>query len=356
MIVEAETTCLNAKTTYLDAVADAQRRIHTLAQAIADCRHQHQNQPSTTPIPPNPEPVNCSGVTLPNVIHVTSNADNSQVGAVIPGSLRAAINQANASNQPAAIQIDFSQLNNPTIMLQQDLPAITHRIYLDGGATQQCLMLVIDGSQASVFDTQNTGGEAFDLKANNSTIRYVDFVNFHGNPVLIQGNDDAIAACNVGVDPTGEISEPNAGVGIAVVGSSDTVGSLAPGNGNIVSSNGLTGIAVFKGTNNTVEGNIVGLDAAGTTAMGNGSQAKSGQDGSGIVVDSASNTIGGAIAQARNVISANFQQGIAVGGWEISTTTCSEATARPTTMSSKGITSAPISRERSPGVTRQTES
>ena len=313
-IVAAEKKCANDKTTYLNAVAEAQRDIRVLAQAIIDCHRQKENKPEPLPPPPAPKPVAWSSNNLPNLIHVTSNLDNGQLGAVVPGSLRAAINQVNTGQFAGPVELDFSQLTNTTILLQQDLPPINFPVYIFGMAGANCTMLVIDGSQIPAFETQNTGGQAFDLKANNSTIRFVDFVNFAGNPVLIQGNNDTIYACHVGVNITGKVATPNGGVGIAVTGSNNTVGSIVPGNGDIVSSNGLTGIGIFDGTGNLVEGNIIGLDAAGTVAMGNGGKAPSNQDGSGVDVDSASNTIGGAIPGMRNIISANFQQGISVGG------------------------------------------
>ena len=245
-IVAAEKKCANDKTTYLNAVAEAQRDIRVLAQAIIDCHSQKENKPEPLPPPPAPTPVAWSSNNLPNLIHVTSNLDNGQLGAVVPGSLRAAINQVNTGHFSGPVELDFSQLTNTTILLQQDLPPINFPVYIYGMAGANCTMLVIDGSQIPGFETQNTGGQAFDLKADNSTIRFVDFVNFAGNPVLIQGNNDTIYACHVGVNITGKVAMPNGGVGIAVTGSNNTVGSIVPGNGNIVSSNGLTGSRDFR--------------------------------------------------------------------------------------------------------------
>ena len=78
------------------------------------------------------------------------------------------------------------------------------------------------------------------------------------------------------------------------------------GAGNIVSGNTTNGIFVQNGaTSATIQGNVVGLDVTGATALGNG--------GSGVVVNnSTSATIGGTTAAERNVVSANATRGILV--------------------------------------------
>lgn len=66
------------------------------------------------------------------------------------------------------------------------------------------------------------------------------------------------------------------------------------------------GIFVFRGGSNVIEGNFIGTNAAGNAARANA--------GAGILVsDSSFNTIGGATAAARNVVSGNLQQGITIG-------------------------------------------
>src|SRR5262249_35927550 len=68
---------------------------------------------------------------------------------------------------------------------------------------------------------------------------------------------------------------------------------------------GASGIHVTGGALNTVQGNYVGTDAAGTSPLGNGQ---------GIAVDGAAhdNTIGGAIPGAGNLVSGNSTNGISV--------------------------------------------
>ena len=84
------------------------------------------------------------------------------------------------------------------------------------------------------------------------------------------------------------------------------IGGTNSGNGNVISGNAQDGIFLAGGAaGNLVQGNFLGLSAAGTNALPNGI--------SGISLDGAvSNTIGGVVASARNVISGNTQNGVGI--------------------------------------------
>ena len=68
-----------------------------------------------------------------------------------------------------------------------------------------------------------------------------------------------------------------------------------------------SGVALDGAGHNLVEGNFIGLDHTGTTALGN-------QDAGVVIRDSHLNTIGGTALAARNVISGNLQAGVAIRG------------------------------------------
>ena len=97
----------------------------------------------------------------------------------------------------------------------------------------------------------------------------------------------------------------------------NTIGGAAPGAGNVISSyvpsDNSTNIGVgveitgLGATNNLVEGNLIGTDASGTRTL------VADQAGVGILITNTpgSNTIGGAIATARNII-AGFKIGIEI--------------------------------------------
>jgi titin len=124
---------------------------------------------------------------------------------------------------------------------------------------------------------------------------------------LIQGNfigtnstaTAAIANGSHGVEVQGD----SAGLTGVRIGGDTTVAGTAPG--NVISGNGQDGIhlSTFALTDVAVRGNLIGLNASGTAAVGNLSD--------GIEVTTGANAIiGGDVAAARNVISGNSFAGV----------------------------------------------
>jgi titin len=123
---------------------------------------------------------------------------------------------------------------------------------------------------------------------------------------LVQGN-------SIGTDVTGTLALANGSAGgtsgAVLIDSgaiNTTIGGTVPGAGNVISGNAVNGIHVeFSGTIATVvQGNFIGTDVSGTSALPN--------MGDGVLIsDGASgNLIGGTIPGAGNVISGNLQDGI----------------------------------------------
>jgi parallel beta-helix repeat protein len=118
------------------------------------------------------------------------------------------------------------------------------------------------------------------------------------NNNVIQGNFIGTGAA--GLAPLG-----NTLSGVTIFGgNSNLVGGATTAARNIVSANRLSGIYITTNSaGNLIQGNFIGLDATGATALGNSVN--------GISIDSASfNTIGGTTPSARNVISGNTMHGI----------------------------------------------
>ncbi len=116
----------------------------------------------------------------------------------------------------------------------------------------------------------------------------------------------------VGLNAAGTAAVPNvfSGLEISVGAQNNTIGGTVAGAGNVFSGNTAQGIMIRDaGTSgNTVQGNLIGLNGAGTGAVGNGFC------GVQIHAGAADNTIGGFTTPERNVISGNVLQGIAVSG------------------------------------------
>ncbi len=108
---------------------------------------------------------------------------------------------------------------------------------------------------------------------------------------VIQGN-------LIGTNPSGTAALPNF-LGIDLEGAVGvTVGGTSAAARNVISGNSNTGVRISSGSNHTVQGNFIGTDATGASALGNNNQ--------GLRIDnSTGNVVGGSAAGAGNVISAN---------------------------------------------------
>ena len=84
----------------------------------------------------------------------------------------------------------------------------------------------------------------------------------------------------------------------------NTVGGTSAGAGNLIAGNTEEGLGISSATNNVVVGNLIGINASGTVALGNG------WFGVAIYGPATGNIIGGTIAAARNVISGNALGGV----------------------------------------------
>lgn len=113
----------------------------------------------------------------------------------------------------------------------------------------------------------------------------------------------------IGLDAAGTVALRNRFDGVRVKASSNnTIGGTVPGAGNVISGNGTYGVRMNeRGTGNTVQGNLIGTDATGSVDLGNGT------DGV-FVRASTSTTIGGTAPGAGNVISGNGSDGVEAAG------------------------------------------
>jgi hypothetical protein len=126
---------------------------------------------------------------------------------------------------------------------------------------------------------------------------------------IIQGN-------KIGTNANGSAALANGGSGVEIDNgpNNNTVGGSATGAGNLISGNkiygvGLNGTGVAGNvTGNLVQGNRIGTTADGKTALGNSNSGVYIQQGA------SSNTIGGAVTGAGNVISSNQQEGVVIVG------------------------------------------
>src|SRR5262245_36712216 len=137
------------------------------------------------------------------------------------------------------------------------------------------------------------------------------------NSIDLQHGGCTIAGNFVGVNPAGDAASPNEVDGIRITNASNNIiGGTTPGACNIVSGNLGDGIHVVgttatPATGNLIQGNFVGVNAAGTGSVGvktvgGAAGTPAGNDFFGIEISGGNaNTVGGATAGARNVVGFN---------------------------------------------------
>jgi parallel beta-helix repeat protein len=112
----------------------------------------------------------------------------------------------------------------------------------------------------------------------------------------------------IGTDPTGMTAVPNNDAGIQFFGGagSTTIGGATPGSANVISGNLGPGITLAgNGAGNIVQGNLIGIASDNSKSLGNG---KAGLNFQGV----SNTTVGGAASGAGNIIANNGAQGVRI--------------------------------------------
>lgn len=95
--------------------------------------------------------------------------------------------------------------------------------------------------------------------------------------VVLNGAGNIVQNNFIGTDINGKKPLPNAGAGVRIPPGShhNTIGGTTAHAGNVISGNTGAGITLdgadFGNANETIQGNLIGTDVSGTTALGNGS-------------------------------------------------------------------------------------
>ena len=222
-------------------------------------------------------------------------------------SLREAILAANANPGRDTITFDLagSRLIQPA---SPGLPTLTGPVVIDattnpGFAGQP----VVELAGPSPF-----GGYGLKVAAGDSEVRGLILNRWQSPAVLLERWGGNVVAGNwFGLDATGSVRTPNGSAAIVINTPNNLIGGTTAADRNVISgaSTGVTivrsGAAAPVPHHNVVQGNYVGLNAAGTAGI---------WTTSGIVVNGDDNTIGGAAPGAGNVVGAGVQDGILVTG------------------------------------------
>ena len=124
---------------------------------------------------------------------------------------------------------------------------------------------------------------------------------------IFTGEDNVIADNRIGTDVDGEAALGNAGGGVSVFAAdANLIGGADAADANVISGNG-TGVNLTVSTNNRVQGNLIGTNLDGDTALPN--------EANGVIVsgfNAPGNLVGGAAPGEGNVISGNGELGLSV--------------------------------------------
>jgi hypothetical protein len=175
---------------------------------------------------------------------------------------------------------------------------------------QAALMIELSGPSVGPGQFVN-GLKLSGANASNSVIRGLVINHFDDGIFIRSGTGYKVEGNFIGTDPSGTVDEGNRSAGVYMSTSNTTIGGTTPDKRNLISGNTSYGMEV-GGRDNKIEGNLIGTEADGTSALGNG--------GYGVLVLSQSNdnTIGDADpsdgqTNAANIIAFNAGRGVTLG-------------------------------------------
>ncbi|MBE9175138.1 right-handed parallel beta-helix repeat-containing protein, partial [Synechocystis salina LEGE 06155] len=291
----------------------------SLRQAILDANAQ----PGTTPI------------------EITFNIPGTGVQTINLQSALPAITRPvtiNGYSQPGATENTLTEGTNAQLLIEINGASAgnTQGLNLDTGSNGSVIRgLVINGFQRDGIRISNSGNHViagnfigtnaagdtasantatgvFVLGAGNNVIggsnladRNLISGNSGGGLIIQNGNGNNIRGNLIGTNAAGNAALANGKTGIVTFSDNNIIGGSGANEGNLLSGNIDLGIDI-QGNSNTIQGNKVGTNAAGTSALGN--------RGGGIAVFSDNHNIGGSGVNEGNLISGNAQQGILIQG------------------------------------------
>jgi CSLREA domain-containing protein len=241
--------------------------------------------------------------------------------------LRAAVEEANAfpnADVDTPDRIHFAIIGPAphTIAPASGLPEITEPVVIDGTTEPDFVttpVIVINGTDAGAVD-------GLVITSGHCTILGLVIQSFEQDGIFIfDGPGNHIEGNFIGTNVTGMITDPDgapgtgdelgngqAGVGI-LISEGNVIGGLEAEKRNLISGN-LDGVAISNSlsTNNTVHGNFIGTDAAGTAALPNSRNGVLLTSVLGTDDYASDNLIGGAVPGAMNLISGNGIVGVEI--------------------------------------------
>jgi hypothetical protein len=261
---------------------------------------------------------------LPAALFLVTNTLDAGVG-----SLRQAILNANASSDPVRT-IDFNipgtgvqtiAVGDTTLL---PLPTITNPVAIDGYSQPGASVNTLSVGDNAVLEIEldgtslGAGFNALHITAGNSTVRGLMIDNFArtagpsfagGMAILMDTNGGNVIEGNLlglhGSGGAGTFSNGNSDVTVDAGSANNVIGGTTPDTRNVLSGAGQGAlITLSAGGGNVFQGNYVGTDPTGTSAVPNFD---------GLSDSGTADTIGGTTTGAENVFSGNNRAGVVLG-------------------------------------------
>jgi len=223
------------------------------------------------------------------------------------GSLRQAILDFNADPDLTQITFNIPGGGVHTITPLSALPAITKAFGLLDGTSQPGWapgnpVIELDGASAGV----NVNG--ITIQAAGTKVRGFIINRFSQAGIAVEESNNTVTGNFIGTNAAGTAALGNSiGVWLPFNDNNNTIGGNTLADRNVISGN-ATGVWISQGRSNSVVGNFIGTDATGSSALANTSV--------GVQVDTSSgNYVGNnALSGEGNVISGNAGVGVIISG------------------------------------------
>ncbi len=216
------------------------------------------------------------------------------------GSLRQAILTANANPGVDTITFDIGS-GVQTIAPTSALPAITDPVVIDGTTQPGYVdtpLVVLSADNTSLIN-------GLHVTAGNSTIKGL-VINGFQNGILLGVNGGNLVVGNyIGTDATGTVAVKNS-TGISLYSVANTIGGATAASRNLISGNGNAIVSNVSAASTVIQGNYIGTNAAGTSALGN--------LGYGVFLYGSNSLVGGTTPGSGNLIAFNGSQGVTIDG------------------------------------------
>ena len=257
----------------------------------------------------------------PATLVVTSTNDQDD-GVCTTGhcSLREAINAANEFSDTNTITFNISDGGSHTIQPFTPLPLITNPVIIDGTTQPGYVagsppVIALNGANA----VSGAPSPHIDLvginifNASNVTVRGLILNGWgYGGIGILNGSNNVIEGNFIGTNAAGTAAVPNLYGVIIYNGSNNRVGGTTPAQRNVIAGNNDDGVNIGGATSAQAVANLVQGNYIGTNAAGT---AALGNGDDGVKVEIADGTIiGGTTAAARNIIAASVNNGVILKG------------------------------------------